>query len=136
MLNIGEKMILSMHYNIEVDEERKIATAKIYGIWKPETAQEYHKEYMSTVKPLLNDKWAKLTNLTNWKSSYPEIIDIIGDHMRWCVENKAEYSVYVIENPTTRSQLKRMIKSGDAEQHTKLFKTLKEAEDFLRDVGY
>ena len=125
-----------MHFNVEVDEERRIATAKIYGIWKPETAMDYHKEYMSTVKPLLKNKWAKLTNLTNWKSSYPEIIEIIGEHMRWCVENKAEYSVYVIDNPTTSSQLKRMIKSGSVGSQSHMFRTLKEADDFFRSVGY
>ena len=130
-------MNLSFHFNNDVDADRKLVTAKIYGIWKEETAREYHDEYMEAVKPLLNKgNWAKLTNLSNWKSSYPEIVEIIGEHMRWCVDNKAEYSVFVIENPTTRSQLKRMIKSGKVEKRSKLFKTLKEADDFLRSVGY
>ena len=67
-------MILSMHYNIDVDTDRKIAVAKIYGIWKAALALEYHNEYKKLVDPLLGRGWAKLTNLTNWKSSYPEIV--------------------------------------------------------------
>jgi len=110
--------------------------AKVYGIWKKETAEAYHDEYMKIVQPFLDDKWAKLTYLTNWKSSYPEIIEIIGEHMRWCQENGAVFSVYVIENPVTQSQLKRMITSGDASSITKIFRTHEEADRFLKENGF
>jgi hypothetical protein len=129
-------MNLSMHYNIEIDEDRKIVIAKIYGIWKPENARSYHEDYKEIVKPLLKGKWARLTNLSNWKSSYPEIIDIIGEHMQWCLGNGAQYSAYVIDNPVTTSQLKKMIGIGNAGEITRLFKTYEEADRFLREKGF
>jgi hypothetical protein len=77
-----------------------------------------------------------LTHLTNWKSSYPEIIDIIGVHLRWCHENGARYSVYVIDNPVTTRQLNQMIEKGNASDTAKLFKTVGEADSFLRSKGF
>ena len=128
--------MLSLNFNIDAIPERKLMIAKVYGIWKKETAEAYHDEYMKIVQPFLGDKWAKLTNLTNWKSSYPEIIEIIGKHMRWCQENGAVFSVYVIENPVAQSQLKRMITSGDASSITKIFRTHEEADRFLKENGF
>lgn len=110
--------------------------AKIYGIWKQETAEAYHEEFLEAAKPLLEGKWAKLTNLTNWKSSYPEIVDVLGKHMHWCHENGAEFSLYVIDNPVTRNQLQKMIDSGHAEIISKIFRTVEEAEKFLKTNGY
>lgn len=129
-------MNLSMFYNIDVDTDKKLVTAKIYGIWKSETAHNYHKDYMTAVQPLLGGQWGKLTILTNWKSSYPEIINIIGDHMQWSVENGANLSIYVIDNPVTMRQLKQMIEKGAASDITKLFRSINEAEKYLRDNGY
>ena len=87
-------------------------------------------------KPLLKGRWAKLTNLTNWRSSYPEIIEIIGKHMRWTHDNGAVYSTFVIDNKVTSSQLKRMIDvSGNADV-AKLFKTYSEADRFLMENGF
>ncbi len=129
-------MNLSMFYNIDVDTEKKLVTAKIYGIWKAETAHDYHRDYTVAAKPLLGNKWAKLTILTNWKSSYPEITNIIGEHMLWSLENGAVISIYVIDNPVTMRQLKQMIDKGAAADITKLFRSLGEAEKYLRENGY
>jgi hypothetical protein len=128
--------MFSLNFNIEAFPERKLIVAKVYGIWKKETAVAYHEEYMKTVQPFLGDKWAKLTNLTNWKSSYPEIIEIIGEHMRWCQDNGAVFSTYVIDNPVTQGQLKRMVSTGKASSITKLFKSYEEADRFLKENGF
>ena len=110
--------------------------AKIYGIWKKETAEAYQTEYMETAQPLLGEKWARLTNLSNWKSSYPEIIDILGEHMHWCQENGAVFSVYIIDNPVTHSQLNKMIKKGNVSTITKIFRTYEEGDRFLKKNGF
>ena len=129
--------MLSMNFTIDVDEERRIVFAKIYGIWKKETAEAYHQEFVKAVQPLLDgSKWAKLTNLTTWKSSYPEIVEVLGEHMAWSQENGAEYSLYVIDNPITRNQLQKMVDSGKATEITKFFRTYEEADKFLKDNGF
>lgn len=129
-------MNLSFHFNIEVDSDRKLAIAKIYGIWKKETALEYQDEYQEQVKPLLKNTWARLTNLTNWKSSYPDIIEVLGEHMDWCHHNGAVYSVYVIDNPITTRQLKAMIAGGHIDDTAKIFSSYNEADKFLKKNGF
>jgi len=125
-----------MNFTIEVDEKRRIVFAKIYGIWKKETAEEYHEEFRKVAEPLLKDKWAKLINLTNWRSSYPEMIAVIGDHIRCSHENEAVYSIYVVDNPVTKNQLKKMITHSGHQESCLIFGTVAEAEAFLKENGF
>jgi hypothetical protein len=125
-----------MHYNIEVDTERRIVISKIYGVWKKETALSYVEDFKEAVKPLLSDKWSRLINLSNWKSSYPEIVAIINEHVRWSYKNGAEYLAYAIDNPVTVRTLKKMVRVGKAIDSTRMFKTFAEADKFLLDHGY
>lgn len=129
-------MNLSFNFNIDIDPDRKIVIAKIYGIWKKETAIEYHEEYVRVAQPLLNDRWSKITNLTNWKSSYPEIIEILGEHIQWCHQNGAIYSVFAIDNPITLRQLKAMIDETNVADKVKIFGSFEEGDKFLRDNGF
>ena len=129
-------MNLSFHYNIDIDTDRKIAISKIYGNWKQETAVEYHEEYKEIVKPLLSGKWAKLTNLANWKSSYPEVIAVLGEHLHWCHENGAVFSVYAIDNPVTTKQLKALIEKSKVADAALIFPTIDEADKFLNSKGF
>ncbi len=129
-------MNLSFNFNIEVDSDRKIVIAKIYGIWKKETAIEYRDEYQEQVQPLIKGKWARMTNLANWRSSYPEIVEVLGEHMQWCHDNGAVYSVYAIDNPVTTKQLKAMIEKGQIGESAKIFGTIEEADKFLKQNGF
>lgn len=129
-------MSFTLNFNIDLDTERKLIRSKIYGIWKKETAEEYHTHFAEVVKPLLRKKWAKLINLENWKSSYPEMINVIGDHIKWCHENNAVYSVYVVDNPVTKKQLQRMIAHSGYEEVCPIFDSQSEAESFLREHGF
>ncbi len=129
-------MNISLHHNIEVDTVRRIVISKIYGIWKREMALAYVDEYKEAVKPLLGDKWARLINLSNWKSSYPEIVEIINEHVRWSYKNGAEYLAFAIDNPVLIRTLKKMVKVGKAMDTTRMFRTFAEADKFLRDHGY
>jgi len=129
-------MHMSMYFNIDIDLDRRIVTAKINGIWKAETAEDYHNDYVEVSEPLHGKEWARLTILTNWKSSYPEIINILGEHMQWSLDHGAVFSVYVIDNPVTMRQLKQMIEKSKATDITKLFRSVGEAEKYLKENGY
>lgn len=129
-------MAFSMNFTIEADVDRRVIFAKIYGIWKKETAEEYHREFMKVVEPLLNDKWSKLINLINWKTSYPEMVAVIGDHIKWSHQNDAIFSVYVVDNPVTRNQLKKMITHSGYEKSCMIFDTMAEGENFLKENGF
>lgn len=129
-------MSFTMNFNIDLDEERKIVYSKIYGIWKLDTAREYHHEFKLVGAPLVGEKWAKVVNLSNWKPSYPEIVKGIGEHMRWSRENGNCLAIYVIDNPITRNQLKKMFKWGKTEPISIMVKDRSEADKILVQHGF
>ncbi len=129
-------MSFSMNFTIDIDEDRRVMLSKIYGIWKRETAHLYHKEYIAVAKPLMGKKWGKIVNLTNWKSSYPEMVKVIGDHMRWSQENGNTIAVYVIENPITKNQLKKMFSAGSTGPISKMVRSREEADRVLAEYGF
>jgi len=129
-------MNINLHFNIDAIPDRKLITSKIYGIWTLDTARDYHDEFKEVVGELNWDKWAKLVNLSNWKSSYPEMIKIIGQHMKWSRENGMALSIYVIDDPVTLNQLKKMIAIGEIEDINYLVRSLEEAEKILAEHGF
>jgi len=129
-------MSLNMSYTIEADEERRVITEKIYGIWKKDTAENYHTDFIETAEPLLKGKWAKLINLCNWKPSYPEVVEIISDHLEWCHANGMVLAINVIDNPITINQLKKMFQGGGTAEISKIVKTIQEGEKILRENGF
>ncbi len=129
-------MVFSMHYTIEVDPERRVIQEKIYGTWKKETAESYHEEYMRVAAPLVGSRWAKVVNLTNWKSSYPEIIKVVGEHLRWCRENGMIISINIIDNPITKNQLKRMFAIGSTAKISRIVRSREDAEKVLVENGF
>lgn len=119
-------------YTIDVDRENAVIYAKIYGPWKGETAENYHNEFKDEVTPLLDQPWARLIDLSNWKTSRNEVTDLIGKHMAWSKENNASMSLYVLDNPSTFRQLNQMISKGGTKESALIFRRREEAEDFLK----
>jgi len=129
-------MSFSLNFTIDVDTERKIVMEKIYGIWKKETATSYDEEYRKVTTPLMGEKWAKVINLTNWKVPYPDIIEMIGQHLRWCRQNGMVLSVNIIDNPITTNYLKKIFSSGATEDISILVRTPEEAQKVLAEHGF
>jgi len=82
-----------LEYLIDVDEENQIVYEKIFGVFRPETAVSYKKDFEEKVSPIIDKPWIKLVDLNNWKSSYPEVIETIGKHLLWCKNNNMVWSV-------------------------------------------
>lgn len=129
-------MSFSLNFVIDANIERRVVISKIYGVWKRETALHYHQEYIEEATPLIGQEWAKVVNLSNWRPSYPDINKIIGEHMRWSKDNGNTLAIYVIDNPVTRSQLKKMFSAGNTVTISKTVKTREEAEKILNEHGY
>ncbi|MEZ5360370.1 MAG: hypothetical protein R3F48_16260 [Candidatus Zixiibacteriota bacterium] len=129
-------MSFSLNYTIDIDEPRRTMVVKIYGVWKRETARSYHEDFKQIVQPLLGQEWAKIINLTNWKSSYPEMIKVIGEHMRWSQENGNTVAVYIIENPITKNQLKKMFSAGSTKSISRMVRSPEEADRILAEFGF
>ncbi len=109
---------------------------KIYGVWRVATAQSYVEDFKEEAKPLIKKPWAKMADLTNWKTAYPDVVEIVGNLNQWCRQNKMQWAVYIIANPVGKAQLTRMFESGKYSDIAKIFHTRLEGELFLRDKGY
>ncbi|MEW5993558.1 MAG: hypothetical protein AB1744_04090 [Candidatus Zixiibacteriota bacterium] len=127
-----------LEYFIDVDLENRIVYEKIFGVWRIATAEAFVKDYEEQVKPLLKSKkpWVRLCDLTNWKTAYPEVVDIIGRHNAWCRAHHLAWSVNIIDNPVTYNQLVRMFDKGGTKGISRTFRTRAEAEQFLREQGF
>ena len=125
-----------LEYSIDVDQDNRIVYEKIFGVWRPSTAEAFVKDYEEEVASLIEKPWARLCDLTNWKTAYPEVIDIIGRHNAWCRERNLVWSVNIISNPVTFNQLQRMFDKGGTREISRTFRTRAEGEQFLREQGF
>lgn len=123
----------SLEYTFDVDTKNRVIYAKVFGIWKAEIARGYHEDFKVEVQPILGKPWAKLIDLTNWRTSYPEVIDIIGEHMEWSRQHDVALSLYVLNNPSTFRQLHQMFAAGGTKEISMTFRTLAEAEAYLKE---
>ena len=123
-------------FNIDIDSKNLIASVKIYGVWREETAREYSEHFKEEVKVLIGKPWARLVDLSNWKTASEEVIDVIGELLQWCIKNNMIHSVYIIDNPITYGQLMRMVSRGKARDISKTFRTRNEAEKYLKHQGF
>jgi hypothetical protein len=123
----------SLEYSFDVDEKNAVIYEKIHGIWKAETAVSYHEDFKSEVAPLLKADWVKVVDLSNWRTSYPEVIEIIGQHLEWCINNNMVMSLNILNNPSTFRQLHLMFKIGGTKSVSHTFRTHDEARKFLQE---
>jgi hypothetical protein len=126
----------SFEYSFEVDVKNSVIYEKIYGIWREHTARSYHEDFVREVTPIINRPWAKLIDLTNWKTSSAEVIDIVGDHLAWCIEHNMVASINIINNPVTYGQLMRMFAKGSTKDISQTFRTREEGIKVLQDLGF
>lgn len=125
-----------LEYTFEADEALRIMYVKIYGVWRVPTAEAYLEDFKTEVEPLIEHPWAKIIDLSNWKTAYPEVVRIIGDLNRWCRSNNMAWAVYVINNRVTQAQLVKMIENGDYKDISRIVRTRSEGEQFLIKKGF
>jgi len=123
----------SLEFSFRVDVESAVIYAKVHGMWKADTARSYMEEFKNEVTPLLGKPWAKLIDLTNWRTSYPEVNAIIGKHMAWSLQNGCVLSIYVLNNPSTFRQLNQMFSKGGIKEVALTFRTMAEAEKHIKE---
>jgi len=122
----------SLEYTIDVDVENAVVYVKVYGQWQAETARRYHEDFKREIQPLLGKPWARLADLTSWKTSRNEVTSLIGRHMAWSKENQVALSIYVINNVSTFRQLNEMFVKGGTKAISHTFRTWEEGERFLQ----
>jgi len=122
----------SLDYTIDVDVENAVVYVKVYGQWKAETAERYHEDFKEQMQPLIGKPWAKIVDLTSWKTSRHEVTAVIGRHMAWSRANQVALSIYVINNVSTFRQLNEMFVKGGTKHISQTFRTWEEGEQFLQ----
>ncbi len=123
----------SLEYSFDVDVEKAVIYEKIHGIWKLETALRYNTDFQQEVQPLIVKPWAKLVNLSNWRTSYPQVVAKIGEHLQWCRKHNMVLSINVLNNPSTFRQLNEMFQVGHTKQMSQIFRTQEEAMKYLEE---
>jgi hypothetical protein len=123
----------SLEYSFDVDVENQVVYEKIDGIWKEETAREYNRDFLEEVEPLLKKPWVKLVDLRGWRTSYPQMVNVIGDHLKWCKAHNMGLSLNVLNNPSTFRQLNEMFRYAGTREMSETFRTFEEAEKFLKE---
>ena len=125
-----------MEYTIEADVDTRIVYEKIYGVWREETARAYAEDFQKEVAPLIKKPWAKLIDLSNWKTGSHDVIQIVGEHLDWCRSNNMVASINIIDNPVTYGQLMRMFARGKTKKISQTFRTMAEGRKALRELGF
>ncbi len=123
----------SLEYSFDVDKKNRVIYVKAFGIWKADIARSYVEDFKTEVQPIIGKPWAKLIDLSSWKTSYPDVVEIIGSHMDWSRNNNVAMSLYVLNNPSTFRQLHLAFSAGRTKEISQVFRTLAEAELFLKE---
>ena len=126
----------NFQYSLDVDLENSVIYEKIYGVWRRQTAENYNIDYKRETAELIKKPWAKLCDLTNWKTGSPEVIEIIGNHLEWCRQHSLVVSVNIINNSVTYAQLQKMFQRGGTKDMSQTFRTRAEGERYLKDMGF
>ena len=126
----------SFEYTIDPDITNRLANVKIFGVWKIETARSFKEDFEAETVELIKEPWIKLTDLSSWKIAYPEVTDIVANHLKWCLAHNMVWSVNIIDNPATYKQLQKMWARAGSAKHSKTFRTRNEAETFLKQQGF
>ncbi|MBF8982746.1 hypothetical protein IZY60_04245 [Lutibacter sp. B2] len=73
---------LKRKYELKVDMKNNIVYEVIFGYWTAEDYKRYHRDYVSKISPLLNDKsWVKYCDLRKYKTSM--ITEDMQKHVQW-----------------------------------------------------
>jgi hypothetical protein len=126
----------SFNFTIDIDLDAAIAYAKIFGVWRMQTAVDYHEQFKRDVEPLIKAPWVRVVDLINWRMGTPEVVDEIGKHMIWCRKNNMIRQVHVVNDPVRYGQLQKMFEKGEAKDISSVFRTRVEAQRFLREQGF
>ena len=126
-------MSWNLDYSIDVDEIHSVIYVKIFGQWQAETAERYHQDFKKELELVMGRPWAKLVDLTNWKTSRDEGTAVIGKHMAWSKKNDISLSLYVINNASTFRQLNEMFVKGGTKDVSHTFRTREEADAFIKE---
>lgn len=120
-------------YELKVDFERKIVYEKFKGIFTKEAIANMKIDYKTKILPLFKgSKWAKCCDMLiyNLSDSQNELVEFV----QYCTDNGMAHAALIIKNVVVKMQMNRVgIHVGVTPV---AFTDEKEAEDYLKTVGY
>ncbi|MBI9045129.1 MAG: hypothetical protein JEZ06_11630 [Anaerolineaceae bacterium] len=127
---------MNEYFKFSIDGGRRIIKETIFGIWTEEIAKSYSEAFKDAIQPLLGQPWAKLVDLNNWETSHPDVIQTLGLHLDWAVENGLQYSANILSASIPRLQLRLMFKAADTAEISEVFPSEDLALIWLQEKGF
>jgi hypothetical protein len=105
------------------------------GRWSRDFTRQYVEDFKRTVAPLLGRPWGKLINIDRWLPTEPDAAEAIIDFLRWAISEQMVRVAYVLSNPSSRLQARRIVETSNADVIAEFFATEEEGIDWLRQSG-
>lgn len=117
-------------YKIEVDLDKKILRFKAWGFWSEEDGRLFYEEFLAKSKPLINDKWFVLADISEFGVQKKEVQAIHGDLMKYSAENGMVKAANLISRLLNQIQIEKLFKESGFPSHA-FFKSKDDAEKWL-----
>jgi len=126
-------MISRDNYTLSIIPGTNIILDRSKGSWKKETADTFCEDFKEIAGKLVQSgqKWAKLCDLSQWKTSTPEAVEALQEHLRWSGENGMAFAAFIMPLALERMQQQRIVRGGPLEGKVEYFETEEEARDWL-----
>ncbi|MDM7862035.1 hypothetical protein QTP81_15635 [Alteromonas sp. ASW11-36] len=124
------------HYQIWC--ENNVLIAVIRGQWDAIEAEAYVQDFQAVARKLINEPWAHITYLDDWRLSTPDASGPIQELERWCMNNNLHcdavvYAEHAIKDYVLENALQNTSRNPDVYRH---FTSSKEAIDWITRKGF
>lgn len=124
------------NYEFHILPGKSVMKEKIYGMWDAQIATEYVENFKKAAQPLIRNPWALLSDLNEWKTSKQEVIEIVGQSLKWAMKNNMVCNANILTNALDRLQLQRTLKEGGVWDIAKVFENEFQALSWLKERGF
>ena len=77
----------------ELTLEAKTFWVRAMGVWTLRDAQEYIRDFRSTVNPIIGGPWALVLDVRDWQASPLDVVACITDNSNWCMRNNLMFAI-------------------------------------------
>ena len=120
-------------YELKVDFERKIVYEKFKGMFTKKAIANMKNDYKIKILPLFKgSKWAKCCDMIIYNLSDSQ--NELREFVQYCSDNGMAQAALIVSNVVVKMQMYRVGKNVGVTPV--VFTDQKEAEDYLKTVGY
>jgi len=121
---------MKKRFEIEVDLDKKILRFKAWGFWSKKEGKLFYEEYLAKSKPLINDKWVVLADISEFGIQKKEVQAVNIDLMKYSAANGMVKAANLISRLLNQIQIEKLFKESKFPSHA-FFKSKDDAEKWL-----